>query len=59
VRSQEQCPEPPPPESPIHYGTEIAEGRLSVENVMRMESKRVKALSAHLIDSLFNEEINR
>lgn len=55
----EQHPEPLPPESPIYYGTEIAEGRLSVENVMRIESKRVKALSAHFIDSLFNEEINR
>lgn len=54
----EQHPEPLPPESPIYYGTEIAEGRLSVENVMRIESKRVKALSAHFIDSLFNEEIN-
>lgn len=59
TRSQEQCPEPLPPESPIYHGTEIAEGRLSVENVMRIESKRVKALSAHFIDSLFNEEINR
>lgn len=59
MRSQEQRPEPLPPESPIYYGTEIAERRLSVENVMRIESKRVKALSAHFIDSLFNEEINR
>lgn len=56
---QKQSPEPLPPESPIYCGTEIEEGRLSVENVARIESKRVKALSAHFIDSLFNEEINR
>lgn len=30
-----------------------------MENVARIESKRVKALSAHFIDSQFNEEINR
>lgn len=56
---QKQSPEPLPPESPIYCGTEIEEGRLSMENVARIESKRVKALSAHFIDSQFNEEINR
>lgn len=52
-------PEPPPPASPIYGRTEIVERRLSMENVVRIESKRAKALSAHFIDSLFNEEINR
>lgn len=42
VRSQGEHPELLPSESPIYYGTEIAEERLSVENVMRIESKRVK-----------------
>lgn len=59
MRSQKQSPEPPPPESPIYGRTERVEGRLSMENVVRIESKRAKALSAHFIDSLFNEEINR
>lgn len=59
TRSQKQSPEPPPPQSPIYGRTETAEGRLSMENVVRTESKRAKAPSAHFIDSLFNEEINR